>query len=100
MTSRKKSRRKKFLLPRCNNKGPVDTVIQEIIDEYDILEDITIESASTVDSVGSRYMSATVVTMDTLGHNTKSHHIGGPSAHVNLDNYSLPYNLFNLIISD
>ena len=48
MTSRKKSKRRKVLLPRINNKGPVDTVIQEIIGEDGIVEDITIESASTV----------------------------------------------------
>ena len=40
---------------------PVDTVIQEITDEDGMLEDITIESASIVESLGSGDSGETVV---------------------------------------
>ena len=40
----KKSRRRKLLLPRRKNTGPVDTVIQQITDEDGMLEDITVGS--------------------------------------------------------
>ena len=63
-------------------------------------EDITIESYSTVESVGSGDCGATLVAMDTSGHYTKLHHMGGDSSHVHLDhNYSL-HNFFNLMSSD
>ena len=56
-----------------------------------MLEDMTIESASTVESVESVYSGATVVEMNTLGHKTKRHHMGGTSTHVHVyHNYS-PY---------
>ena len=81
-TSIDKSNRRKLLLPSRKNTGPVDTAIQEITDEDGMLEYITIESASTVKRVGSGDSGATVVAMDTLGHNTKCHYMGGPSSHV------------------
>ena len=62
-TSRNKSNRRKLLLPKRKNMGPVDTLIQEITDEYGILEDITIESASTMESVGSGDSGETVAAM-------------------------------------
>ena len=65
--------------------GPVDTVIQEIIDEYGMLKDITIESAITVESVGSGDIGEIGVEMDTSGHNTNRNHMSGPYAHVHLD---------------
>ena len=40
LTSRKKSKRRKLLLTMRNNTGPVDTGIQEITDEYGMIEDI------------------------------------------------------------
>ena len=52
LTSKKKSKMRKLLPTRRNKTGPVDTVIQEITDENGMLEDITIESARTVESVG------------------------------------------------
>ena len=48
LNSRKKSKRSKDLLPRRNNMGKVDSVIQEITDEDGMLKDITIESSSTL----------------------------------------------------
>ena len=81
-TSRDKSKRRKLLLPRRNNTGPVDTAIQEITDEDGMLEDITIEPASAVKIVGSGDSGVTVVKIDTSGHKTKCHHTGGPSSHV------------------
>ena len=48
LTSRDNLIRGKLLLPRRKNTGSIDTVIQEITDEDGILEDITIESSSTV----------------------------------------------------
>ena len=48
LTSIKKSNRRKLLLTRKKIMGPVDAVIQEIIDEYGIQEDIPIESASNM----------------------------------------------------
>ena len=67
LTSRNKSMRRKIIIPRIKNMGPFDTAIQEITYEYGFLEDITIESASTVESVGSGNSGATVVAMDTSG---------------------------------
>ena len=84
LTSRKNSKRRKLLIPRIKKKVPVDTVIQGITDVYCMLEDITIESDSTVESVGSGDIDTTVEAMDTSGHNTKCHHMGGPSSHVHL----------------
>ena len=73
-------------------------MIQEITDENGMLEDITIESDSTVESVESGYSGATVVEMDTSGHKSRRHYMGGTSTHVNLyHNYS-PYDSFNLNI--
>ena len=72
--------------------GPVDTAIQEITDKDGIIEYITIESDSTVESVGSGYSGATVVKMDTSGHKTNCHHMGGISTCVNLDHNSPSYN--------
>ena len=63
-------------------------------------EDITIESTSTVESVGSGDSGATVVAVDTSGHKTKRHHMGGPSAHVQLDHNSSPYDFFTLMMSE
>ena len=65
-----------------------------------MLEDITVESSRTVESVGSGDSGATVVSMDTSGHKNKSHHMGGPSSRVHLDHKSSPCNLFNLRMSD
>ena len=53
LTSRNKSERRKLLLPSRKKTVPVDTLIQEITDEYGMLADITIESASTVENAGS-----------------------------------------------
>ena len=53
LTLRKNSKRSKILLPRRNKMGLVDTVIQEITDKDGMLEDIIIESSSTLKSVGS-----------------------------------------------
>ena len=100
LTSRNNSNRRKLLFPRRNNKAPVDTLIQEITDEYGMLEDFTIESASTVESVGSGDSGATVVEMDTLGHKNNSHNMGWPSVHFHLDHNSLPYDFFNLMMSE
>ena len=53
-----------------------------------------------MESVGSGDCSATFVAMDTSGHYTKLHHMGGDSSHVHLyHNYSLN-NFFNLMSSD
>ena len=90
LTSRNKSNRRKLLLPRRRNTGPVDTVIHEITDEYGMLEDITIESASTLESVVSGDIGATVAEIDISGHNTKCRHMGGPSAHMHLYHNSSP----------
>ena len=57
-----------------------------------MLEDITIGSYSTVESVGSVDSGKTVVTMDTSCHNTKRHHMVGSSAHVHLYHNSLQLN--------
>ena len=38
--------------------------------------------------------------MDTSGHNTKPHHMGGTSDHVHLDHNSSPYDVFNLMMSE
>ena len=65
-------------------------MIQEITDEDGMLEDITIELASTVESVGSEDSGATVVSMDNSGDNTKRHHMSGPSDHVHLYRNSSP----------
>ena len=73
---------------------------QEITDEDGMLEDITFESASTVESVGSGDSGEIIVEMDTSCHKTKRHHTGGPSAHVHLYHNSLTYNSFNLIMSE
>ena len=43
---------RKLLPTRRKKTGPVDTVIQEITDEDGMLEDITIESDRTMESVG------------------------------------------------
>ena len=67
LTSRNKSMRRKIIIPRIKNMGPVDTAIQEITYEDGFLENITIESANTVESVGSGDSGATVVAMDTSG---------------------------------
>ena len=99
-TSRKNSKKRKLLLPRINNTGPVDTVIQEITDEDGMLEDIKIEAVSTVESIGSGYIGATVVGMDTSGNNTNHHNMGGPSAHMNLDHNYSPYDFFKLMMSE
>ena len=61
-----------------------------MIDEDSMLEYITIESDSTVESAGSGYSGAKVVVTDTSGLKTKRHHIGGTSAHVHLDHNSSP----------
>ena len=50
-TSINKSNRGEILLTRRNIMGQVDTVIQYITDEDGIIEDITIESSITVESV-------------------------------------------------
>ena len=55
-----------------------------------MLEDITIESDSTVESAGSEDSGATVVSMDNSGHKTKRHNMSGPSNHVHLDRNSSP----------
>ena len=65
-----------------------------------MLEDITIESSSTVEILVSGYSDAAVVAMDTLVHKTKIHHMVGPSARVRLDHNSSPYDFFNLIMSE
>ena len=65
-------------------------MIQEINDEDGMLKDITIESASTLESVGLGDSGATVVATDTSGYKTRCHHMRGPSAHVNLDHKSSP----------
>ena len=52
-----------------------------------------------MERVGSEYSGATVVEMDTTGHNTKRHHMGEPSAHVHLNHNSSSYDFFNFIIS-
>ena len=65
-------------------------MIKEINDEYGMIEDITIESTSIAESVGSGDIDATVVEMDTSGHNTKRHRMGGPYDHVDLDHNSSP----------
>ena len=98
LTSRNKSNRRNLLLPKRKNMGPVDNFIQEITDEYGILDDITIESASTMGSVGSGDSGETVVAMENSGNKTKCHHMGGPSSHVHLYHNSSPYYLFNLMI--
>ena len=67
LTSRKKSKRRNIILPSRKNMGSVDTVIQEITYEDGMLEDITIESASTVESVGSGDSGTTVAAMETSG---------------------------------
>ena len=51
LNPRNNSKSRNLLLPRRNDTGPVDTVIQEITDEDGMLADITIESASTVERV-------------------------------------------------
>ena len=66
--------------------GPVDTAIQEITYEDGFLENITIESANTVESVGSGDSGATVVAMDNSGHKTKCHHMVGISTHMHSGN--------------
>ena len=64
-----------------------------------MIEDITIESDITVESVGSGYSGATVVEIDTSGHKNKYNHMGEPSTQVHLDNNSSQYYFFNLMIS-
>ena len=61
LTSRKKSKRRNIILPSRKNMGSVDTVIQEITYEYGMLQDIAIESASIVESLGSGDSGETVV---------------------------------------
>ena len=82
LTSKNKSKRSKYILTIRNNMGLVDTVIQETTDADRMLEDITIESSSTVESVGSGDSGTTVLEMDISGHKTNCHHMGGTSAHV------------------
>ena len=65
-----------------------------------MLEDITIESASTVESVGSGDSGIIVVSMDISGHKTKRNYMGGTSDHVHLDHNSASYDFFNLMISE
>ena len=55
-----------------------------------MLEDITIESASTVESAVSVDSGATVVSMESSGENTKRHNMSGPSNHVHLYSNSSP----------
>ena len=90
LTSRNKSKRRKLLLTRRKKTGPVDTVIKEIADEEGMLEDITVESASTVESVGSGDSGAIVVPMETSGHKAKCNHMGGTYAHLQLFHNSSP----------
>ena len=61
LASRNKSKRRNILPLRRKKMVPVDTVIQEITDEDGMLEDITIESASIVESLGSGDSGETVV---------------------------------------
>ena len=100
LTSINKSKRRNIILPRRKKTVAVDTVIQEITDEDGIIEDIAIESASTVESVLSGDSGATVVTMETLGHKTNIHHMDGNYARVYLYHNSLPYDVFNLMMSE
>ena len=79
--------------------GPVDTVIQEITDEDDMLEDITIEPDSTVESLGSEDIGVPVVENETSGNKTNSNHMVGPSSHVHLDHNSFLCDFFNLMMS-
>ena len=66
-------------------------MIQEITYEDGMLEDITIESDSIVENVGSVDSGATVVEMDISVHKIKRNNMGGPSAHVHLYHNLSPY---------
>ena len=99
-TSRNKSKRCKLILPRRNKTFPFDTVIQEITDEDGMLEDITIESASTVGSVVSGDIGAAVAAMENSGHRTNCNHMGGTYAYMHLYHNSSPYDFFNLMTSE
>ena len=65
-----------------------------------MLEYITIESAITVESVGSGDSDAKVAEMDTSDNKTKHHYTSGPSTHLHLYHNSSTHNLFNLVMGE
>ena len=73
-------------------------MIQEIADEDGMLEYITVELDSTLESVGSGDSGAIVEPMETTGHKAKCHHMGGNSANVHLVHNFSSYDFFNFMI--
>ena len=65
-----------------------------------MLEDVTIESAISMEIVGSGDSGSIVVKIDTSVHKTNIHHMGGTSDHVHLYHNSSLYYFFNLIVSE